>query len=297
MSSLTPSKANSARSGPKIRLPRPFLKWAGGKGQILAELRARLPARFGAYHEPFMGGGALFFALQREGLLREKRIFLSDINAELVDAYCAVRDRVADVIAVLSTHRYDKEYYYQIRAQSPADLSLPERVARTIYLNRAGFNGLYRVNSKGDFNVPFGRYSNPLICDEKNLMSVSAALRDAVILREPFERVLARAQPGDLVYFDPPYVPLSTTANFVAYAKTGFSLDDHERLAQVFSELAGRGVFTVLSNSDTPWVRERYQGFRLDAIQARRSINSKEERRGPVGEMIVTGGHALAAAN
>jgi len=294
MSTLTPSQQRTSRRGLGRAVPRPFVKWAGGKGQILAELRPRLPARFGAYHEPFTGGGALFFALYRDRLLQEKRIYLSDINAELVDAYCAIRDRVEDVIEVLKTHCYEKDYYYQIRALNPFDLSLPERVARMIFLNRAGFNGLYRVNSKGEFNVPFGRYTNPSICDPDNLLSVSAALKNAVIQREPFEKVLERAQPGDLVYFDPPYPPLSTTAHFVAYARTGFTLDDHERLAQVFAELVRRGVFTVLSNADTPWVRERYQAFRVDAILARRAINSKEELRGPVGEMIVTGGHSLS---
>jgi DNA adenine methylase len=194
------------------------------------------------------------------------------------------------VIEHLAAHRYERDYFYRVRAQQPEALSLVERAARMIYLNRCGFNGLYRVNAAGRFNVPFGRYRNPRICDADNLQAVARALRGVELERAPFERVLERAAPGDVVYFDPPYVPLSTTARFTSYARDGFGPDAQQRLAEVFSALAGRGVRVMLSNSDTPLVHELYAGFRRDAVQARRAVNSRKDRRGPVGELLVLGG-------
>jgi len=270
--------------------PRPFLKWAGGKTQLVPELLARLPRRFGAYHEPFVGGGALFFALHRAGRLDERRVLLSDVNAELIDTYCAIRSLVSQVIERLAEHRYDRDHFYRVRAQQPEELKLVERAARMIYLNRCGFNGLYRVNAAGRFNVPFGRYSNPRICDAENLRAVARALRGVGLECTPFERVAERAAPGDVVYFDPPYVPLSTTARFTSYARDGFGPAEQQRLAEVFAALAGRGVGVMLSNSDAPLVHELYAGFRRDTVQARRAVNSRKDRRGPVGELLVLGG-------
>jgi len=269
--------------------PRPFLKWAGGKTQLIPQLVPKRPASFGAYHEPFVGGGALFFALHRAGLLEGKQVVLSDVNDELIDTYTAIRNQVARVIDLLKEHqdKHDKDYYYEIR-----DLKLThkaERAARMIYLNKTGFNGLYRVNRKGQFNVPLGRYVNPTICDEENLRAASRALRQAEIETTPFDAVLKRARRGDFVYFDPPYVPVSDTANFVGYAKDGFGRADQKSLAQLFRELKRRGVHVMLSNSDTPEVEKLYKGLRQDRVLARRQVNSRKDRRGPVGELVVLG--------
>lgn len=263
------------------RAPRPFLKWAGGKGQLLAQYARLFPPRFGRYHEPMVGGGAVFFHL------RPPRAALSDANAEVVDCYRAVRDDVEALIAALGRHRYDRDHYYAVRALEPARLEPAERAARTIYLNRAGFNGLYRVNSKGKFNVPFGRYVNPTICDADNLRACSRALRRVRLDCAPFRDVLDRVRRGDFVYIDPPYVPLSRTAHFTAYAAGGFGKADHEELARVYAELDRRGILVMLSNSDTPLVRDLYAGFRRVVVRAARSINSKATKRGLVRELVI----------
>ncbi|RME23458.1 MAG: DNA adenine methylase [Deltaproteobacteria bacterium] len=289
------AKATSTRKrGPSAVVPRPFLKWAGGKGQIVGVLERLAPKEFGAYHEPFVGGGALFFALARAGRLSGKKVHLSDINAELVATWKAVRDDVSEVIGQLQKHRYEREYYYRVRDQDPEKLPPADLAARMIFLNRCGFNGLYRVNSKGKFNVPFGRYKNPLICDRENLEAVSKVLDGVNIECEPFERVLTRARRGDFVYFDPPYVPLSKTSSFVSYAKDGFGLEDQERLAEVFGKLARRGVRVMLSNSDTPFVRDLYRDYLLVPVKAKRPINSRGNRRGPIGELVVLSYHVEA---
>lgn len=283
---ITPSKPLSRRRGHGVT-PRPFLKWVGGKGQLLEQIFEQLPERFRRYHEPFTGGGAVFFGLSRTGRLAKKRAYLSDVNSELVDTYTAIKLDVDEVIEALGVHHYDSDYYYEVRAQDPSLLSKPERAARMIFLNRCGFNGLYRVNRKGIFNVPFGRYTNPLICDENNLRQASRALQKVVIKNEGFEAIAKRAQAGDLVYFDPPYVPISDTASFVGYAKNGFTPDDQEKLACIVEDLSDRGVHCILSNSDAPWVVKRYSRFQVNIVPARRSINSKASKRGPVGEVVV----------
>ncbi len=269
--------------------PRPFLKWAGGKSQLSHILFKYVPDSFGGYHEPMLGGGALFFSLYRENQLSGKPVFLSDLNTELIDTYRAVRNRRHMLVEILSTHRYNRSHFYAVRALDPKNLSLVERAARMIYLNRSGFNGLYRVNSRGEFNVPFGRHKNPGICDPDNLQAVSAALRKKEIhlACESFENVTERADRGDLVYFDPPYVPLSNTSNFVSYQKSGFDLNSQEKLATIFTLLARRGVRVMLSNSYTQWVRKRYKGFVLVKVPARRCVNSKADRRNPIDELLV----------
>lgn len=273
------------RVGP---LPKPFLKWAGGKAQLLPELVARVDAArpFRRYHEPFVGGGALFFELYNTKRLRAE-VCLSDNNPNLIDAYLGVRDCVEEVIALLKEHkaRHSKEYYYEMRATVPEDL--PARAARIIYLNRTCFNGLYRENSRGLFNVPMGRYANPLICDEENLRAVSCALASARIECRPFETVLKEAEPKDLVYFDPPYHPVSKTAYFTSYDKNGFGEAEQRRLAEVFAELAKRRVKVLLSNSMTQLVQDLYAAFTIDTVQARRSVNSRPDRRGAVSEALV----------
>lgn len=284
--STSKSKAAAAPMSTTSQPPRPFLKWAGGKGQLLPELLARLPENFGTYHEPFVGGGALFFALTGRGMLT--RAVLSDANAPLVDTYLAVRDRVDDVIAALRRHPNDAAHFYRVRAQDPDDLSLVEKAARVIFLNRTCYNGLYRENRAGQFNVPFGRYENPRICDEVNLRACSRALQRVEVLRTDFTNVLGRAKPGDLIYFDPPYHPVSKTASFTGYDRNGFDEMDQESLRDVFAELARQGVHVVLSNSDTPLVRRLYRGFRVERVLAKRAINSRADRRGRVAEVIVT---------
>ncbi len=268
--------------------PRPFLKWAGGKARLADVLLARAPSAFNTYHEPFVGGGALFFRLYREGRLQ--RAVLSDLNAELMDTYRAIRDHVDEVIAILATYPHDEAFYYAIRERDPWQLSLPERAARMIYLNKTGYNGLYRVNRQGRFNVPFGRYRSPKYLDRENLLAVSQALRGVKLLRASFETVLERAEPGDWVYFDPPYVPLSRTANFTAYQAGGFGPADHRRLRDVCLELSRRGVYVMLSNSDTETVRELYglSPFAIAEVRANRAINRNGAGRGKVTELLIT---------
>jgi DNA adenine methylase len=263
----------------------PFVKWAGGKGQLLRELRARVPGSFGAYHEPFLGGGALFFALVNDGRIAEAH--LSDVNEELVETYEAVRSEVEAVIAALGEHRNDAGHYYRVRELEPSTLSRAARAARVIFMNKTGFNGLYRVNSKGKFNVPFGRYANPTICNAAGLRAASRALARATLRCEGFEGVARRAEPGDLVYFDPPYQPLSASSSFTAYSRGGFGDDDQRRLAELFTVLARRGVHVILSNSDTEQLRSLYGKHRVETVQAARAINSRADRRGKINEIIV----------
>ena len=265
--------------------PRPFLKWAGGKGQLLEQLRPLLPPRIeGRYFEPFVGSAALFFAL------RPAAATLSDANRELVDCYRAVRKRVSDVIAALKSHEYEESRYYMVRGQQPADLDLPARAARTIYLNKTGYNGLYRVNRAGRFNVPFGRYTNPGFRSAEsieNLRACSRVLRSASLAVRDFGEVASHARRGDFVYFDPPYVPLSDTSDFTSYVPGGFGQPEQERLAAVFAELSRAGVQAMLSNSDTPAVRALYARYRIDTVTASRSINSRATHRGKVREVVV----------
>lgn len=269
--------------------PRPFLKWVGGKRQLLPELLKAVAAAgpFRRYHEPLLGGGALFFELARNHSLAGTS-YLSDANTSLIEAYLGVRDNVEAVIRLLKGHkkRHSKDYFYEVRASVPR--SPTKRAARTIYLNKTCFNGLHRENSKGLFNAPMGKYKNPLICDEENLRAVSRALLKATIDVSSFENVLERAKRGDLVYFDPPYHPLSKTAFFTAYSKGGFNEDSQRRLSEVFATLARRGVRVMLSNSKTELIRELYADFYLTEVMAMRQVNSKADARGKIPELLVT---------
>jgi len=273
---------------PEMLTPRPFLKWAGGKTQLVDELMARMPAHFGNYHEPFLGGGALFFKLFREGKIRRARI--SDLNAELIDTYIAIRDYVDQVIHLLAQFPYTQAFYSYLRAQDPWKMDLPQRAARMIYLNKTGYNGLYRVNKKGEFNVPFGRYRSPNYCDAENLRAVSRALQNVVIAQAPFDTVLEYAEAGDLVYFDPPYAPLSSTSKFTAYQANGFSIEDQKRLRDICVELTRRNVNVMLSNSDTGIIRALYaqRRFIQSEVRANRAINCNGDKRGKLTELIVT---------
>jgi DNA adenine methylase len=261
---------------------RPFLKWAGGKTQLLGELLSRFPETFNRYHEPFLGGGAVFFALQ------PKRAVLSDINPDLIAAYQAIRDDVDAVMRHLHRHRADPEHFYKVRALKTNRMKAAARAARIIYLNRTCFNGLYRVNQRGQFNVPYGRYANPKICNRDNLLAVANTLKSAVLRNQSVLNIARQVRRNDLVYFDPPYDPVSLTASFTGYTRGGFGREAQERLAKLFLRLAERGVHVVLSNADTPFVRQLYRGCRIERVMARRAINSRADRRGVVGEVIVT---------
>lgn len=266
----------------------PFLKWAGGKRGLLPQLEPLLPATWGNYFEPFVGGGAMFFALQekRPGI----RAQLSDLNHELVDCYLAVRDYPKEVIAALQEHvvpaEKAEEHYYAVRAKGTVGF-LSERAARTIYLNKMGYNGLYRVNQSGGFNVPWGHAPGRSFIDVEGLMAASAALEHVVIAHEPYKQASERAKLGDLVYFDPPYLPVSKTSDFTAYTKDAFGIVQHCELASHFKRLAGFGVKVMLSNSDMPEIRELYKDFDVQTISAARAINSKGGGRGKVNEIVV----------
>ena len=270
-------------------LARPFLKWVGGKGQLLDQFRPLLPQRFGRYFEPFVGGAALFFALNPD------QSALTDINAELINCYLAVRDNVEALISSLANHKYDKDHYYLVREIDPATLSTADRAARTIFLNRAGFNGLYRVNHGGRFNVPFGRYTNPVICNAKNLRACSIALRRTELTVRDFSSVVDYAKSGDFVYFDPPYAPVSATSSFTSYIPGGFGWKDQERLAAAFRALDNKGVYVMLSNSDVDEVRKLYRGYEIDGVTATRNINSKGSSRGRIGEIVVRNSNSWRA--
>lgn len=269
---------------------RPFVKWAEGKTQILDRLLAILPHKCETYYEPFVGGGALFFALAAEG--RFRRAMLNDSNRELMDCYRAIRDFPDDLVELLGTFPFGKAEFERLKSLRPQDLNPVTRAARMIYLNKTGFNGLYRVNKiRGEFNVPFGKWTRPpKTLDEPNLRACAEVLnRYVAIHATDFVEVMSDAGPGDVVYFDPPYVPVSASSNFRSYTSKGFGLRDQQRLVAVFKELVERGVKVVASNSDTEMTRALYQGFELHEVQARRCINSKGASRGPVGELIIVG--------
>ena len=259
----------------------PFLKWAGGKKRLLPTLLPLLPERIRRYFEPFIGGGAMFFNLA------PKSAVVSDINEDLINVYSCVRRDVDALIEDLRRHRYDKEYYYAMRALDPADLSPIGRASRMIYLNRTCFNGLYRVNRRGQFNVPIGRYKNPTICPEDRLRAASETLQGAALRCVGYQGATEECRAGDFVYFDPPYHPTSRTANFTSYTAGAFSFDDQIELSEVFADLSDRGVHCMLSNSDTLEVRGLYRHFRVDIIEAPRAISRDPSGRKAVTEVLV----------
>jgi DNA adenine methylase len=262
---------------------RPFIKWAGGKRQLLPCLLKHAPPKPTRYFEPFIGGGALFFAL------RPERAVLSDVNARLIRTYKGVQDNVEEVIRLLRRYPHDPNFFYRFREKQIDAESDAEVAAWFIYLNKTGFNGLYRVNRDNRFNVPFGRYANPNICDEPTLRACSEALAGTELLVEDFEKVVAEAQHGDFVYFDPPYVPLSTTSSFTSYTSTGFGEAEQTRLHDTAKRLKMRGVRVLLSNSSAPFVRNLYaDGFEVVDVSATRAVNSKATARGAIVELLIT---------
>ncbi len=265
--------------------PRPFLKWAGGKGALL-EAYAPLfppPGAFRRYFEPFLGGGAVFFKLLPSDAL------LSDLNAELINAYRQVQRRVEELIPLLKEHErlHCREHYYEVRSLSPSSLSPLARAARFIYLNRTCYNGLYRENSKGCFNVPMGRYRNPQVCQDGLLREVSRALQGVELRTLSFERIGKFVRRGDFIYLDPPYRPISQTSSFTGYSKEGFGDGEQRRLAAFFRRMDAEGALLMLSNSDHPFIRELYEDFLVLTVEAPRSINSRADRRGKVRELVI----------
>lgn len=253
---------------------KPILKWAGGKTQMLGELIPKVPTSYGRYIEPFFGGGAMFFALQPENAV------IADSNPELINMYRQVASHVEDVIKYLRTYENTSEMFYAVRSLEWTALPKAEAAARTIYLNRTCFNGLYRVNKQGRFNVPFGRYKNPRICDEEGLRAASEVLKKAEILCGDYILVLEHyAQPGDFVFLDPPYLPISEYSDFKRYTKEQFYEEDHIELAKMVMTLHERGCHIILTNSNHPLVHELYAPFTIEVIQTKRHISCNGSTR------------------
>ena len=268
----------------------PFTKWTGGKRQLLGELRSYMPETFGRYFEPFVGGGALFFDLAPE------KAVINDFNEELINAYRQIKNNPAELINLLIKHKENnsKDYYLALRSADRdgriSRMTGVERAARILYMLRVDFNGLYRVNSKNQFNVPYGRYKNPKIVDVDLLYQISEYLNenDIEILQTDFAEAVKDAQTGDFVYFDPPYIPLNETSSFTSYTHEGFSYEEQIRLRNTFKELTERGVYAMLSNSSSPLVEELYKDFNIYFVEAQRTNGAKSSSRGKISEIIVT---------
>ncbi len=264
-------------------VPRPFLKWAGSKRQLMHALLPRVPDRYGTFFEPFVGAGALFFAL------RPPQAVLADTNARLVRTYQGIRDDVESVIALLTSYPHDKAFFYRLRDVDIDARSDAEVAAWFIYLNKTGYNGLYRVNRANRFNVPFGRHNNPTICDAANLRACARALARAERVVADFEHAVRAAGRGDFVYFDPPYIPLSATSSFTSYTSGGFGDADQVRLRDLALGLKRQGVSVLLSNSSAPLVRELYDSeFKVEEVPATRRLNRDATKRGAIAELIIS---------
>ena len=263
----------------------PIVKWVGGKRQLMFELLKNMPENYNRYFEPFIGGGALFFELQPDNA------YISDMNEELINLYQVVRDNVDELVADLQKHDISKEYFMEIRnidrTEEYENWSDIQKASRFIYLNRTCFNGMYRVNSKGEFNVPCGHYKNPRILDENNLINCSNLLQRTEIKHADFSEILKKVKKDDFVYFDPPYVPLSETSSFTSYTKDGFDMDMQFKLRDVCDELDSIGVQFLLSNSDTKLVNELYENYNIKKVFASRQINANADGRGKITEVLV----------
>ena len=272
--------------------PKPFVKWVGGKRQLLKQfkdLNLYPPVDFNPnknkYFEPFLGGGAVFFDLL------PRRAYLSDLNKELIITYNVIKNDVENLIKSLKKYQNNKEYFLKIRSQNVQELSDLEIASRFIYLNKTCFNGLYRVNRKGEFNVPFAGNKNPLICDEINLKRVSLSLQNIEIKYQDYTKILNKAKKGDFIYFDPPYYPLNKTSSFTSYTSDSFLEKEQIELRDVFVELSKRGCFVMLSNSDTPFINKLYSGIKgvcINKIYANRFVNADAKGRGKIKEVLIT---------
>jgi DNA adenine methylase len=270
----------------------PFIKWAGGKGQLIPQIIRLIPTRFARYFEPFLGGGAVFFQLAS----LDRNAFLSDINYELINAYKVIKNHVEELIPTLIYHQneYNKspnKYYYHLR-DSMGVMNKINKAARFIALNKTCYNGLYRVNKNGLFNVPIGRYKNPIICDADNLRKMSVVLKRSGSYLEvsDYKKILVeKAERDDFVYLDPPFYPISNTANFTSYTNNGFSLEDQKELATIFDELTGKGCKVLLSNSNTEEIRRLYSKYShlTQVINVNRSINAIASKRAGHTELLI----------
>ncbi|MBD3184168.1 Dam family site-specific DNA-(adenine-N6)-methyltransferase [Candidatus Poribacteria bacterium] len=285
MDSLTGLQIEAINSDAK-----PFLKWAGGKQKLLDEYDKYFPTHFNHYFEPFVGGGAVFFHLWNIGKF-SKEVFLFDSNKELINTYRVVRDKIEELITAISVHKkkHNKDYYYKIRSLDRKNIYLNnvERAARTIYLNKTCYNGLYRVNSKGQFNVPMGSYKNPSILYEEVLRTASKALQIAHIECMDFREIVDYTKEDDFIYFDPPYKPVSKTSSFTSYTSDKFNDKDQKALAYIFNELTRKKCLCMLSNSYSPLILELYKDFRIEIVRTNRSINSNPDGRGDIKEVVV----------
>jgi len=271
------------------KLVRPFLKWAGGKRQLLPEIKKYVPKHYKTYYEPFLGGGAVLFELQ------PKNAVVNDSNSELINCYKVIIDALDDLFVDLKTHKNEESYYYDLRERDRSvtykdDYDAVKRASRIIYLNKTCYNGLFRVNSQGQFNVPFGRYKNPNILDEAVLRAANKYLtsNNVNILNTDFEEAVREAKKGDFVYFDPPYDPVSSTASFTGYDVNCFDKNEQKRLKEVFSELSHRGCKVLLSNAYTEFIIRLYSDdYKIEKISATRAINSNALKRGRIPEILV----------
>ena len=272
--------------------PKPFVKWAGGKRQLIPQIEKHLPEKFSSYFEPFLGGGALLFHLFSKN--KNMTGSVSDLNSDLVLSYVTIRDNLDSLLTSLQKHSDNyfsdsKSYYYSIRKSNPKNQV--EKVSRLLFLNRTCFNGLYRVNSKGKFNVPLGRYSNPNIVQEENLRSVNQFLnQNKIIIKcQDFSSTVEKTKKGDFVYFDPPYQPISNTANFTSYTNSNFGLNDLKRLSKVSNQLVKRGVNVLLSNSSSKQVLDLFdtKDWKIVEIEANRAINSDADKRTGHSELLI----------
>ncbi|WP_366924343.1 DNA adenine methylase [Metallumcola ferriviriculae] len=272
----------------KNKLAQPVLKWAGGKRQLLSEIEKYIPQKFSTYYEPFLGGGAVLFRLQ------PKKAILNDVNEELMNVYCVIRDNVEELIEDLSKHKNEVDYFYKLREldrdkEQYSKLSPIERASRIVFLNKTCYNGLFRVNSAGQFNAPFGKYKNPNIVNEGTLRAVGQYFNQSKITFRcyDFEDALKRIRKGAFVYFDPPYDPVSDTASFTGYDKGGFDKDEQERLKRLCDKLNKRGIKFLLSNSSTDFIKQLYRDYKIEIVQAKRALNSKGDKRGEIDEVLV----------
>ena len=265
----------------------PILKWVGGKRQLMKEILSVFPRDYRArtYHEPFVGSGAVFFKV------KPRKGSINDINPRLINFYKVVRENPTELIEEARNYLYEKKTYYKLRGRfNQGNLPEVEEAALFLYLNKTCYNGLYRVNSRGEFNVPFGRYKNPKIVDPNRIHEASRALANIEILNQDFTYVTDLAERGDVCYLDPPYDPVSETADFTSYSRNGFDAQEQIRLRDTCLELDGKEVIFILSNSYTNTIKDLYadEGFNLMTVQARRMVNSKSERRGDIKEVIIT---------
>lgn len=271
----------------KNNLVQPFLKWAGGKRQLLPEIRKYLPGKFNLYCEPFLGAGAVLFDIQPQNAI------VNDLNSDLINVYNVIRDNVEGLIKELKKHKNDSDYYYHIReldrTKEYNNYSETQKAARIIYLNKTCYNGLFRVNSQGQFNVPFGSYKNPEIVNEIILRAVSNYLNnsDIMFLNLDFQELLDRLKKGAFVYLDPPYDPVSDTSSFTGYTLDGFGKDEQERLKLFCDSLNKKGCKYLLSNSATPFILSLYKGYKIETVFVNRNINSVGTKRGKIEEVLI----------